>query len=254
MKILVCVKQSADVPRYVEFTGDGKGVDPAFLSRGTSEADAYALEEALVLKERHSEAEVVVLTAGDEDAEEVLRQSLAKGADRAIRVSLPLAALHDPIATARALAAAARDEAPDMVLCGVQSTDAAQQATGPALASALGMPCISVVTKVAVDSGSLMVQREFEGGLREIVEVATPALLTIQTGLNTPRYGSFKGMMMAKKKEIPVVDAAASAASRTILKRLFVPGAGDGRKAEMIEGGPKQIASRILELVQEARA
>lgn len=256
MKFVVCVKQTVDVPSYVEFTPDGFDVDPAFATRAVNEADDYALEEALRLREATGDGEVIVLTAGDEGAEESLRQCLAKGADRAVRVEARGLVRHDPIAVARRLAVALREEAADLVLCGVQSSDAAQQSTGPALASSLGMPCVSVATQISVEEGgkTLLVQREFEGAFRELVEVDLPAVVTIQTGLNTPRYGSFKGMMRAKKMQIAVVDTGTAVPSRGKVRRIYVPEAVAGRSARMIEGGPAGAAARIIELVREARA
>lgn len=255
MKILVCVKLAVVVPKYVEFTSDGADVDSAFMSRELNDADTYALEEALRMRDTAGEGEVVALTAGDEAAEEALRQSLARGADRAIRVSSRGPALHDPISIARNLAVAIRAEKPDLVLCGVQSSDAAQQSTGPALASALGVPCVSVATRLEVADGqkTLVVQREFEGGLRELVEVDLPAVVTVQVGLNTPRYGSFKGMMRAKKISIPVIDPAEVGAARATVRRMFAPGAGGKRNVTLIEGGPAEVARRIIQLVREAR-
>nr|WP_240940582.1 electron transfer flavoprotein subunit beta/FixA family protein [Planosporangium flavigriseum] len=217
-----------------------------------NDADTYAVEEALRIRDEVG-GEVVVVTAGDEGAVEALRRCVAMGADRAVRVWSDGLSVHDPIAVARSLAAAIRDEAADLVFCGVQSSDAAQQSTGPALASALGVPSVSVATKVDVVSGGsgLTVRREFEGGLAEVVELDGPAVITVQTGLNTPRYGSFKEMMKAKKAQIPVVDPGDAGASRVKVRRMFVPASSGGRDIEMIDGGPAQIAARIVQLVRE---
>lgn len=253
MKILVCVKQAVTVPKYVEFTAGGADVDPAFMTRELNEPDTFALEEALHLKEAAGEGEVVALTAGEEAAEEALRQCLARGADRAVRVSVTGTAVHNPILVARRLAAAVREAAPDLVLCGVQSNDAAQQSTGPALASALKWPSVSAATKIETGGNALRVQREFEGGLRELVEVRLPSVVTVQIGVNMPRYGSFKGMMKAKKTAIPVVEAADAGPSRIMLRRMFVPEAAGKRAITMIQGGPADVANRIIQLVQEVR-
>lgn len=256
MKIAVCVKQAADIPAYVELTPDGRDVDAAFLSFEVNEADTYAVEEALRLADEGadagSEVEVVVLTAGDDEAEEALRTCLAMGANAAVRVVLKRSQTHDPVAVARALAGAVAAQQPDLVLCGVQSSDAAQQSTGPALAAALEMPSVSVVTglDVAAGSGTVTARREFEGGLSEQVEVDGPAVLSVQTGLNTPRYGSFKGKMRAKKAQIEV-DEPAPSTPRTTVRRMFVPEDGDGRAVRMIEGGPDEVAARIVELIRE---
>ncbi len=253
MKILVCVKQAVTIPKYVEFTAGNANVNSAFMTRELNEPDTYALEEALHMREATGEGEVVVLTAGEDIAEEALRQCLARGADKAVRVAVTGAALHDPVLVARRLAAAVRQEAPDLVLCGVQSSDAAQQSTGPALASALKWPSVSIATRLEATEGKLRVQREFEGGLRELVDVALPAVVTVQVGINTPRYGSFKGMMKAKKTAIPVVEATEAGPSRVTLRRMFVPEAAGKRAVPMIQGGPAEIAGRIIQLVQGLR-
>lgn len=254
MKILVCVKQSVMVPKYVEFSPDGGDVDPAFMTRDLSEADAYAIEAALLLKEARGIGEVVVVTAGEIASDEVLRQCLARGADTALRVAVTGSEIHDPVLVARKLAVAVRQEAPDLVMCGVQSGDAAQQSTGPALASSLGWPVVSVVTRIEVSDGLVLAEREFEGGLREQVEVALPAVVTVQIGANTPRYGSFKGMMKAKKMDIPVLDAPLPRPRKVVLRRMTLAEAAGKRKVTMIPGGPADVASRILQLVEETRA
>lgn len=256
MKIVVCVKLAVAVPKFVEFTSDGAEVDPAFASRELNDADAHALEEALRLRDLGTATEVVAVTVGEDVADEALRQSLARGADRALRVAASASELHDPIGVARRLASAIRAEAPDLVLCGVQSRDLAQQSTGPALASALGFPSVSAATKIEVneDKKTLSIQREFEGGLRELVEVDLPAVVTAQVGMNAPRYGSFKGMMRAKKMPIPVVMAAASEPTRLRVRRMFIAESGGKRKVEMVEGGAPAVAARILDLVREALA
>ncbi len=189
------------------------------------------------------------MTAGDEQAEAVLRRCLAMGADRAIRVdSQPL----DPVSTARALAAVVTAEAPDLVLTGVQSADSVQGSTGAALAELVGLPRVAVVTKLDWNgSGPATVDRELEGGLVDVVEVDTPAVLTIQTGINQPRYANLRAIKQAEQHEISVVVADAGDPAYRV-RRMFTPPRGAG--AEMLDGGPAQVAQRILELVRERLA
>jgi electron transfer flavoprotein beta subunit len=256
VKVVVCVKQAIDVPGFVEFDDTGTEIDAAFTSCELNEADYYAVEEALRIQEATGEGEVVVLTAGNEESAEALRQCLALGAHRAIRVWSESMTPHDPISIARALAVAVRTENPDLVLCGVQSSDAGQQATGPALASALGVPCVSVATKVEVSTErqDLVVHREFQGGVVEVVETSRPAVVTVQTGLNTPRYGSFKGKLRAKKAEIPVVNPGEIGAPRARVRKMALAESDGGRDIEMIDGDPAAVAARIVELVREVGA
>ena len=190
-----------------------------------------------------------MVTVGDAEAVGALRRCLAMGADRAIRVDAqPL----DPISTARALAGVVAAESPDLVLTGVQSADSVQGSTGVALAELLGLPRVAVVTQLDWNgSGPATVSRELEGGLVDIVEVDTPAVLTIQTGINEPRYANLRAIKQAEQHEIAVVNAEPGEPAYTV-RRMFSPPRGAG--AERLDGGPAQIAQRILELVRERLA
>lgn len=207
------------------------------------------MEEALRVRERLGEGEVVAVTVGDEEAEGALRRCLAMGADRAIRIDAePL----DPISTARALAPAIAAESPDLVLTGVQSADSVQGSTGTALAELVGLPRVAVVTRLEWEgSGPATVDRELEGGLVDVVEVDTPALLTIQTGINQPRYANLRAIKQADQQEIAVVAAETGEPAYRV-RRMFTPKRGEG--AELLDGGPEQMAERILELVRERLA
>jgi electron transfer flavoprotein alpha/beta subunit len=207
------------------------------------------VEEALRIRERLGEGEVVAITVGDEESEGALRRCLAMGADRAVRVDAePL----DPISTARALAPAIAAESPDLVLAGVQSADSVQGSTGTALAELVGLPRVAVVTRFEWDgSGPATVDRELEGGLVDVVEVETPALLTIQTGINQPRYANLRAIKQADQQEIKVVAAETGEPAYRV-RRMFTPPRGEG--AQLLDGGPAQVAERILELVQERLA
>jgi len=212
-----------------------------------NEWDACAVEEAIQIRERLGEGEVVVVTVGDEEAEGALRRCLAMGADRAVRVD---ADPRDPIATARALAEVVAAESPNLVLTGVQSADSVQGSTGVALAELLGLPRVAVVTKVEWSgSGPATVDRELEGGLVEVVEVDTPAVLTIQTGINQPRYANLRAIKQAEQQEIALVEPAGGGEPAYRVRRMFSPPRGEG--AEMLSGAPAEIAQRIADLVQE---
>jgi electron transfer flavoprotein beta subunit len=255
VKIVVCVKAAAALSSYVEFTADGSAVDPAYVTHELNEPDAYATEQALRLRDAAGGGEVVVVAAGGEEASEAARQCIRMGADRGVRVWSEQLALHDPVSVGRALAAAVTDECPDLVLCGVQSTDSAQQSTGPALAKALGLPCITVAIGIThdADGGQTEVRRELEGGVTELVEVDGPAVITVQTGLNEPRLGTFREMMRAKKAQIPVVDPGDLDEARSTIRRVFVPVTSQERTFELIPGDAAAVAQRIVELVEESR-
>jgi electron transfer flavoprotein beta subunit len=192
---------------------------------------------------------VVVVTVGDEDSVAALRRCLAMGADRAIRVDgTPV----DPVSTARALAGVVAAESPDLVLAGVQSSDSVQGSTGVALAEVVGLPRVAVVTKVDWSgSGPATVDRELEGGLVDVVEVDTPALLTIQTGINQPRYANLRAIKQAEQVEIAVVPAETGESGYRV-RRMLTPPRGEG--AELLNGSPAQVAQRIVEIVRERLA
>jgi electron transfer flavoprotein beta subunit len=249
MKIVVCVKQVAALGDEVEFTEDERDVDPDFLDHALNEWDSYATEEALRVRDAAGASEVVVLTVGDEESEEAMRRALAMGADRGVRVWSDDLAGADPITVARALAEVAREESADLVLTGVQSSDAVQAATGTALAELLGLPRVAVVTKLELEDGTATVHRELEGGLVDVVEVDMPCLLTIQTGINEPRYATLRAIKQAEQKEIDVREPGDLGAPAARVRRMFVPPRGEG--AEMLDGEPAAIAQRIKELVAE---
>jgi electron transfer flavoprotein beta subunit len=259
VKIVVPVKQVAALDDEFELLEDGSGVDPDFLELDLNEWDAFSLEAALQLRESTGEGEVVVVTVGDDEAEEALLGCLARGADRAVRVWDDALEGADVLAVARVLAAAVQRESPDLVLCGVQSSDAVNGATGIALAGYLELPHVAVVKQLDYDAaGSVAtVKRELEGGLVEVLRVRTPALLTIQTGINEPRYANLRAIKQAREKPLEVstpeelgVDAGAVAAAagsrRTGLEH---PERAEG--AEMIEGSPSDVAARIVEIVRD---
>ena len=248
MRTVVCVKQVRVLGDEVAFVADGTDVDPEYVDFALNEWDAYAAEEALRLREAHG-GEVVVVTCGAQESEAALRRCLAMGADRGVRVES--VGGHDPIDVARALADVVRDESPGLVLCGVQSSDSVHAATGTALAELLGLPCVAVVVQVELGQGSARVHRELEGGLIDVVEVELPAVLTIQTGINEPRYANLRAIKQAENVEVPVRRAPDSPSASRV-RRMFAPVRGDG--AEMLGTDPAEVARRIAEIVKERSA
>jgi electron transfer flavoprotein beta subunit len=249
VKVVVCVKQVGALGDEVEFTDDERDVDPDYLDFALNEWDGYATEEALRVRDATGEGEVVAVTVGDEDAEDAMRRALAMGVDRGIRVWSDELGGADPITVARALAEVVRSESADLVLCGVQSSDAVQAATGTALAEALDLPRVAVVTKLELGDGTATVHRELEGGLVDVVEVELPAVLTIQTGINEPRYATLRAIKQAEQQEIEVREPGDLGAPAARVRRMFVPPKGEG--AEILDGDPASIATRIKEIVEE---
>jgi electron transfer flavoprotein beta subunit len=256
MQLLVTVSEVAAPDD--DFEIDGVGIDDRYLTYDLNEWDEYAVEEAVRLSEAHDDIEVVTVTVGPERAEETIRQALAKGADRAIRVwseDLAAAALLDPGAKAKLLAAVAREEDPDLVLSGVQSADVAFGATGVSLAETLGFEWAAVVNELDLDRdrGVADVHRELEGGLEELTEVELPAVLTIQTGINDPRYASLRGIRQAQSKPLDVYSPADlgvdAAESMLDLTDLTVPETESD--ATLFEGGPEETAADLAELLRD---
>jgi electron transfer flavoprotein beta subunit len=249
VKLVVCVKQVGSLGDEVEFTDDERAVDPDYLDYGLNEWDSYATEEAVQLKEAAGDGEVVVVSVGDEEAEDAMRRCLAMGADRAIRIEGESVPVGDPITTARALAGVVEREAADLVLCGVQSSDAVQGATGVALAELLGLPRVAVAKRIDLQSGKAFVHRELEGGMIDVTEVDTPAVFTIQTGINEPRYATLRAIKQAEQKDIEVVEPGDLGGPAARVTRMFVPPKGEG--AEMLGKDPADVAQRIKQLVEE---
>ena len=247
MKVVVCVKQIAQLGDEIEFTDDERDVDPDYLDYALNEWDTYATEEALRLRESAGEGEVVVVSVGSEDSEEAMRRCLAMGADRGIRIDTEERL--DPVRVARALAEVVRAESPDLVFTGVQSADSVQAATGTALAELLDLPRVAVVTKIELGDGKATVNRELEGGLVDVIEVDTPALLTIQTGINEPRYATLRAIKQAEEKEIDVRQPGDLGEPAYGVRKMFVPPKGEG--AEMLDGSASDVAQRIKEIVEE---
>jgi electron transfer flavoprotein beta subunit len=247
VKIVVAVKQVAALGDEVEFTDDERDIDPDYLDYALNEWDTYATEEALRLRESAGEGEVVVVSVGSEDSEEAMRRCLAMGADRGIRIDTEERL--DPVQVARALAEVVSAEAPDLVLTGVQSADSVQAATGTALAELLDLPRVAVVTKIELGAGKATVNRELEGGLVDVIEVDTPALLTIQTGINEPRYATLRAIKQAEEKKIDVRQPGDLGEPAYRVRKMFVPPKGEG--AEMLNGSSADVAQRIKEIVQD---
>lgn len=245
MKILVAIKQVPERDAPVHVAADGKWIDESDLNYTINEPDAYALEEALQLKEKNG-GEVVVVCAGPERVTSTLREALAKGADRAIHIEADDLGSRDTLGVARILADAMKAESPDLILTGLQSDDLGLGQTGVVMAQLLGIPHATIIMQVEVTGGALKVKRELEDGWFQHVEMPLPALLTIQSGGNKLRYATLMGIKKAKTKETKAVQAAAVAAAPAIsLERVYLPE--KQKKTEMLAGTPAEIAARLVE-------
>jgi electron transfer flavoprotein beta subunit len=252
MKIAVCIKQvpARDwQPRVNEAKTWVRDEDATFEM---NEPDAYALEEALRMKERHG-GEVVVCSAGPARVSQVIREALARGADRAIHVEADGLAAADAFAVADALAEAMGGESFDLVLTGLQSDDQGFAQVGVVLAERLGMPHATIIMEVNAEGGALRVKRELEGGWFQSVAMPLPAVLTIQSGINQLRYATLKGIMAAKKKEIRKVAPSLPHRSRQRIVNLYAPQR--TKQTHMLGGTPAEAARELVKrLRDDARA
>jgi electron transfer flavoprotein beta subunit len=218
------------------------------ISYEVNEPDAYALEEALRQKEKHG-GEVVVITAGPARAQQVLREALAKGADRAVHLEDPAFAGLDALNTARAIAAAIKDEQFDMVFTGLQSDDYGFAQTGVILAELLGWPHATIIMQIEKSEAGIRVKRELEAGFFQFVEMPLPAVLTIQSGINKLRYATLIGIKQAKNKPLRKVSLAdvqpALGPNLQQIERLYIPE--KTKKTEMLEGAPADVARQLVE-------
>ena len=258
MKIAVCIKQVPTREWQPRLNEAGDWIREQDASYEMNEPDAYALEEALRLREKHS-GEVVVCSAGPARVQQVIREALARGADRAIHVEDETLGAADAMVAASALAAAMIDEQFDLVLTGLQSDDQGHGQTGVILAERLGMPHSTIIMEVEIggrgkgEGGSLRVKRELEGGWFQWIAMPLPALLTIQSGINQLRYATLKGIMAAKKKEIRKVGLPAGLRPSQQIVSLSVPAR--NKQAQMIQGSPADAAKELVRrLREEARA
>src|SRR2546430_9910779 len=248
MKIAVCIKQVRRREWQPRLNDDKTWIREADASFEMNEPDAYALEEALRLKEKHG-GEVVVCSAGPSRVAQVIREALARGADRAIHVEDDGLASADAFVTSAALAGAMKDERFDLVLTGLQSDDQGFAQFGVIMAEKLGLPHATIIMEVQAQGGSLRVKRELEGGWFQWVAMPMPAVLTIQSGINQLRYATLKGIMAAKKKDVRTVDAPAPAAPRQRIVSMYVPE--KAKKTRMIAGAPAEAAKELVRLLRE---
>jgi len=257
MKIIVCLKQVPSRDANLKLNAASTWIEEADIGFEVNEPDIYALEEGLRLKEKQG-GEVVVCTLGPARASQAIKEALAKGADRALHLDDSAFENLDAHGTARVLAAAIGKENPDLVLTGLQSDDFGFAQTGVILAEMLNLPHSTIVMEIQAEGGGLRVKRELEGGWFQWIEMPLPAVLTIQSGINKPRYATLKGIMAAKNKPLQKLAAqdlgldAEALKPRQVISRVYVPQ--KTAQTEFIEGSPREIAERLVDkLKNEAR-
>lgn len=242
MNILVLVKHAivSNVP--IMIAADAKGFKSQDMAWEMNDWDRYAIEEAINIKDQKG-GEVVAISVG-EDCERTLRTALAMGADRGIKV---LFDSMDSQQIAEAIKEAIKDEEFDLIMAGFQSQDLNNALVGPVLAGMLDLPYATAVTSVKVEDSQVNILRELEGGFEEEDTIKLPCLLTVQTGINTPRYASFKGIKKAKKKEVKEV-AFTPETSNLDIRKVYFP---EMKKGTQIEGSSEEVSLKVIEVLKE---
>ena len=259
MKILVCMKQVPDKDSTFRIDAEGTWVDTENLSFQVNDYDRYALEEALRIKDG-GDAEVVVASVGPDRVGQAIKTALAMGADRALHVKDPQAEGSDPLGVARILQAAVAGESFDLILAGFQAEDDNFGQVGALLARFLELPCATGIVKLDLDPGgsTVRVERELENNRVEVVAMDLPAVVTVQTGINDPRYASLKGIMAAKRKEVRVLGLAelgfaagdvGAAAARLQVIEITPPPKGAG--GEILDGSTEEVAAELVRRIRE---
>jgi electron transfer flavoprotein beta subunit len=247
MKIIVAIKQVPVRDSQLRVDSAGRWIQEADLSFEINEPDAYALEEALQLKEKHG-GEVIALCAGPARAAQTIREALAKGADRAIHIEEENLNTLDTLGVAKLLAAAAKAENPDLFLTGLQSDDLGYGQTGVVVAELLGIAHSTIIMQVESQGSAIRVKRELEDGWFQFITIPLPAVLTIQSGINKLRYATLMGIKKAKTKEIKRVTFAelgATPASTAVIEKIYVPH--KSKQTQIFEGDAKTCAAQLVE-------
>lgn len=255
MKILVCIKQVPDMESRFKPNGSGTWYDEADLAYRMNEYDEYAVEQAVQLKEQLGDApDVTVLSIGPDRVGEALKKSLAMGCDRAVHVQDPAAALKDSWQISSIIAAFAADKGFDLIFTGLQSQDRGSAQVGVTIAEMMGLPCVTTLVGFAYDNGTITAKRELEGGIKSVVKVKTPAVVTCQLGLNIPRYPTLPNIMKSKKKEFlvfPVADLLKEQ-EMTATDALYHPVKKGG--GIVLEGDLNEMADKLLGILKEKTA
>ncbi len=256
MKIMVCLKQVPHQDARLDISGDGTWIKEDNIKFEINSYDTYALEEALRVKDA-GEADVFVVSIGPDRVTQALRTALGMGADRAIHVKDDSIDGSDALGMAKVLAAVAKEENPDLVFAGLMSDDGNCAAVPPMLAELMGVPHTTAAVKVERANGTLTIDREIEGGAHEVVELQSPCLVAVQTGLNQVRYASLKGIMAAKKKplevktaaDLGVADQVGAGAAKVKVENIAPPPKGES--AELLEGSTDDIVSGLVSKIKE---
>ena len=247
MKIAVLVKQVVGSESVLKISQDCKWVDDSSATFVMNPPDNYAIEEAMLIKEKLAVGEVVIISMGPQRVQKVIREGLSKGADRGIHIETESLKAIDPLYTSKVFAETLRNENFDLILSGLQSDDSGMGQTGVLLGELLNMSTATLAIETDIDQNKIRVKRELESGWFQWVELESPASVSIQSGINQPRYPSLKGIMGAKKKEIKVIPAP-NIQKKQSVSEIFVPK--KSKETEFIEMDIDSTVDRIIEILK----
>jgi len=253
MNILVCIKQVPDMESKFKVNGEGNWYDSADLAWRMNEYDEYAVEQAVQLKEQAG-GDLTVLCIGPERVKETMKKALAMGCDRGVHLADDDSFKKDPFSIASVIAEHARTKAYDVIFTGMQSQDRGSAQVGVLTAETLGVPCVTTIVGFAFADGKITAKRELEGGVKAMVKLPVPALVTCQLGLNTPRYPTLPNIMKAKKKElvtVPVADLLKTSAVQETKALYFPEKKGGGL---VLEGDMGELADKLIKILKEKTA
>ena len=250
MKIAVLVKQVPGSESSLPINESNDWIDESLVTYVMNPPDNFALEEALVIKEKIGSGEVVVVSMGPSRVQKVIREGLAKGADRGIHIQEDGNTETDPLIISERFTDALKSENFDLILTGLQSDDTGMSQTGVLIGEMLGLSTATLVIETDLKQDKIRVKRELESGWFQWLELPLPASISIQSGLNTPRYPSLKGIMSAKKKEVKTVSTSRLTSGSKIqaIDKIFVPTA--SKQTEVIEGELDHVVGRIIDIMK----
>jgi electron transfer flavoprotein beta subunit len=252
MKILVCIKQVPDMASRFKVNGDGTWYDETDLAFRMNEYDEYAVEQAVQIKEQQGNTpDITVLSIGPDRDVETIKKALAMGCDRGVHIQDSDSFRKDPWQIASVIAGFCRDKNFDLIFTGLQSQDRGSGQVGPMVAEVLGIACVTTVVGFAIADGVITTKRELEGGVKAVVKLKSPALITCQLGLNTPRYPTLPNIMKAKKKELlafPIADFLKEKEMVTTASTYLPEKKGTG---VVLEGEVNDMVGKLIGILKE---
>ena len=248
MKIAVLIKQVPGSESALPINDSQNWIDESSVTFVMNPPDNYALEEALILKEKIGEGEVVIVSMGPNRVQKVIREGLAKGADRGIHLLQEGKIENDPLSVSKKISTALKEENFDLILSGLQSDDTGMSQTGVLIGELLGMSTATLVVKTKIENDHIRLKKELESGWYQWVVLPIPASISIQSGINTPRYPSLKGIMGAKKKEIKCISSDLKSDQSQTIENISLPR--KSKQTEIIESDVDGAVSRIMEILK----